>query len=239
MSDTDTAALSPHGTPERWQADCECSECESAMRRLVGQSDLDSYVSGTLGDMLTFRVRGCELYVVPTTISEQGGVCVTTVRRRIDRLVEVGAVSKISGVQGQSGRSGIYLLHVERLKMRSELRLYLESERLHEDNGFTKATSWRMMMLKEHEISSGAPCVKCGNLPTPDGGICAHCYVSRYDSCVTARCPVCQDIEIPKVFLDPKMQNELDRVERARTAFLQARRLTLVKIDTKEPVTRG
>jgi hypothetical protein len=229
MSETNTAALAPHGTPERWQADCDCSGCCDAMRKRVWESDLASPSFRTLREMLNFRVRGCELYVVPTIISEQEGVCVSTVRRRIDRLVEVGAVSKIDDIEGQSGRSGIYLLHVEKLKMRSELRLYRESEKLQKDHGFTKITSWRMMMLKEHEARGGDPCVKCGNFPVEDGGFCAHCHVGRYDFDVPARCPVCQDSEIPKAFFDPKMQAELGRVENARTIFFQPRRLMLVK----------
>jgi hypothetical protein len=179
--------------------------------------------------MLDFRVRGCELYVVPAMLSEEEGVCVSTVRRHIDRLVEVAVVSKIADIEGQSGRSGIYLLHVEKLKMRSELRLSCESEKLQQDQGFTKITSWRMMMLKEHEVSSGDPCVKCGNFPVADGGVCAHCHVGRYDFGIPARCPVCQDSEIPKAFFDPKMQSELERVETARAKFFQPRRLMLVK----------
>jgi hypothetical protein len=160
-------------------------------------------------------------------ISEEAGVCRSTVRRRIDRLIEVGAVSKIADIKGQSGRSGIYFLRVEKLKMRSELRLYRESEKL-QQNGFTKVTSWRMMMLKEHELSSGDPCVKCGNFPVTDGGSCAHCCVRNFEQ-IGARCPVCQEMEIPKVFFDPNMRNELTRVEKARMTFFQPRRLTLVK----------
>lgn len=120
------------------------------MRRAVGQSELESSPSWTLGYVLAFRVRGCELYVVPAMTSEHARFCRNTVRRHSDRLVEVGALSKIADIQGQSGRSGIYLLHVEKLKLRSELRLYREAERL-QDTGFTKITSWRMLMLKQHE----------------------------------------------------------------------------------------
>ncbi len=227
MSQTNTAELA-HGTPERWQADCDCTECQWAMRKMVGQSVLDCPASSTLGDMLAFRVRGCELYVVPAMVSEQGRVCPSTVRRRLDRLVEVGALSKISDIKGQSGRSGIYLLHVEKLKMRSELRLYRESEKLQEDKGFTKVTSWRMLMLKEHEASSGDACVKCGNFPADDGGFCAHCYIRKNEH-LGVRCAVCQDSEIPKAFFDPRMRTELERVEVARTRFFQPRRLILVK----------
>lgn len=221
-----TAALPPHGTPERWQADCDCSACLSAMEGMIWASELDGSSSWTLRDMLKFRVRGCELYVVPAMVSEQ--VCLSTVRRRIDRLVEFGALSKIAGIEGQSGRSGIYLLHVEKLKMRSTLRLSREAERLQND-GVTKITSWRVMMLKEHETSSGEPCVKCGIFCVPEGGFCAHCYVGRCDFGIPARCPVCQDVEIPKAFFDPKMRGELERVETARAAFFQPRRLMLVK----------
>src|ERR1700685_2970075 len=124
MSETNTAALAPHGTPERWQVDCDCSECCYAMRNMVGESDLPRDSSWTLGYMLDFRVRGCELYVVPSMVSELGGSCHSTIRRHIDRLVEAGALSKIDDIKGQSGRSGVYLLHVEKLKMRSEFRLY-------------------------------------------------------------------------------------------------------------------
>jgi hypothetical protein len=226
MSDTSTAALAPHGTPERWQADCDCEECRWAMQRKIGGSGIGR-PSWTLESMLNFRIRGCELRVVPAMI--EAGCSRSTVRHHIDRLVEVGALSKIADIKGQSGRSGIYLLHVEKLKMRSELRLWRESEKLQEDHGFTKITSWRMMMLNEHEVSSGDPCVKCGSFPVADGGFCAHCYVGRYDFGIPARCPVCQDSEIPKAFFDPKMQSELERVETARAKFFQPRRLMLVK----------
>lgn len=223
-----TAALPPHGTPERWQSDCDCPECHSAMWTMVSESRIDGPSAWTLADMLRFRVRGCELYVVPAIVSEQRGGCVATVRRRIGRLVEFGALSKITDIEGHSGRSGIYVLHVEKLKMRSSLKRCREVLRLNEE-GMTKATAWRMMMLKEHESSSGVPCVKCGSFFLEDEGCCTHCEVSRYDSCVTARCPVCQDVEIPKAFFDPKMRGELERVEKARTAFFQPRRLMLVK----------
>jgi hypothetical protein len=159
----------------------------------------------------------------------EAGCSRSTVRHHIDRLVEVGALSKIADIKGQSGRSGIYLLHVEKLKMRSELRLWREFEKLQQDHGFTNITSWRMMMLNEHEVSNGDPCVKCGNFPVADGGFCAHCYVGRYDFGTPARCPVCQDSGIPKAFFDPKMQAELERVETARANFFQPRRLMLVK----------
>lgn len=221
-----TSILPPHGTPERWQADCDCDECRWAMQNKIGESEIGR-LSWTLESMLKFRIRGCELQVVPALLG--AGCSRSTVRHHIDRLVEVGALSKIADVKGQSGRSGIYLLHFEKLKMRSELKLFRESEKLQEDHGFTKITSWRMMMLTEHEASSGDPCVKCGNFPAEGGGSCAHCYVSRYDFGIPARCPVCQDLEIPKAFFDPKMRSELERVEKARTAFFQPRRLMLVK----------
>ncbi len=198
------------------------------MRTKVWESGLDAPSFRTLRAMLDFRVRGCELYVVPAILSEQEGVCVSTIRRRIDRLVEVAVVSKVAGIEGQSGRSGIYLLHVGKLKVRSELRLSREADRLQVD-GITKITSWRLMMLKEHETSSGEPCVKCGIFPVSDSGFCAHCYVGRYDFGIPAPCPVCQDVEIPKAFFDPKMRSELERVERARATFFQPRRLVLVK----------
>jgi hypothetical protein len=228
MSETNTAALAPHGTPERWQADCGCSGCCDAMRKMVGESALDRYSCWTLGYMLDFRVHGCELQVAPAMLSEQEGVCESTVRRRIVRLLEVGALSKITDAENPSRRSGTYLLHIEKLKMRSELRLFTESEKLQQENGFTKITSWRMMMLKEHEASSIDPCVRCGNFPVDDGGSCAHCCVRRFEQ-IDVRCPVCQDVEIPQVFFEPKMQNELERVEKAKAAYFQPRRLILVK----------
>jgi len=64
---------------------------------------------------------------------------------------------------------------------------------------------------------------------TNTAALAAHCYVGRYDFGIPARCPVCQDSEIPKAFFDPKMQSELERVETARTKFFQPRRLMLVK----------
>jgi hypothetical protein len=228
MSEMNAAALPPHGTSERWQAGCDCTECLSAMREKVWESDLDAPCFRTLRRMLDFRVRGCELYIVPAILSEHEGVCVSTARRGIDRLVEVAVVSKIADIEGQSGRSGIYLLHVEKLKIRSGLRLSRAAEGLQTD-GVTKITSWRLMMLKEHETSSGEPCVKCGIFPVPESGFCAHCYAGRCDFGIPARCPVCQDMEIPKAFFDPKMRSELERVERARATFFQPRRLVLVK----------
>jgi hypothetical protein len=220
-------AVPAHGTPERWQADCDCDECRWAMQNKIGESEIGGSSSWTLEYLLHFRVRGCELYVMPTMIDVHHSP--QTVRHHIDRLVEVGALSKIADIKGHSGRSGIYLLHVEKLKMRSELRLWRESEKLQQDHGFTKITSWRLLMLKEHEASSGDACVKCGNFPVADGGVCAHCCCAKTYNRPGVPCPVCQDVEIPKVFFEPKMQNELARVERARTAFFQPRRLMLVK----------
>jgi RNA polymerase subunit RPABC4/transcription elongation factor Spt4 len=101
--------------------------------------------------------------------------------------------------------------------------------RLNEEEGMTKTTAWRMMMLKEHESSSGVPCVKCGSFLVEDEGCCTHCEIRRFGPSVTARCPVCQDSEIPKAFFDPKMRSELERVEKARAALFQPRRLMLVK----------
>lgn len=224
-----TATLPPHGTPERWQVDCDCTECHSAMWTMVSESRVDSRAAWTLADMLRFRVRGCELHVNPVMLSEQRGGCVSTVRRRVDKLIEVGALSKIADIEGHSGRSGIYLLRVEKLKMRLELKRHREMLRLNEEEGMTKTTAWRMMMLKEHESSSGIPCAKCQNFLVEDEGCCTHCEIKRYGPSVTARCPVCQDSEIPKAFFDPKMRAELERVEVARTKFFQPRRLMLVK----------
>jgi hypothetical protein len=215
MSDTNTAALAPHGTPERWQADCNCTDCRWAMRSVISESEIACNSAWILEYMLDFRVRGCELYVVP---ADSVHFSRATIRRHIDDLVSFGALSKIAPIKGHAGRSGVYLLHVEKLKMRSELRLHRESEKLQQDNGFTKVTSWRVMMLKEHEACSGEPCVKCGNFPVDGGGSCAHCGVRRYEQ-LGARCPVCQEMEIPKAFSDPKMRNVLARVETARMAF--------------------
>lgn len=241
MSETNTAALAPHGTHERWQADCDCEECCDAMQTMVGQSDLPGNSSWVLRYMLDFRVRGCELYVVPGIVSEQAGISQPTVRRYIDKMVEFGALSKIADIDGRSGRCGIYLLHVEKLKMRSELRLYREHERFYETEGFTKITAWRIMLLKEHEAVGSDFCVKCGKFPVDDGGSCTHCFVSKFEPKENVRCPVCQETKIPKVFFEPKMQDEfLDRVERARVKLFPYlkpanpndphRGLTLVKI---------
>ena len=116
--------------------------------------------------------------------------------------------------------------------MRSELRLSREAERLQCD-GITKITSWRLMMLREHETSERGFFVRCGIFSVTGEGFCAHCYVGRYDFSMPARCPVCQDSEIPKAFFDPKMQTEFERVENARKAFFQPRRLMLVKSSRK------
>jgi hypothetical protein len=240
MSETNTAALAPHGTPERWQADCDCEECRDAMQTMVGESDFPGNSPSVLRYMLDFRVSGCELYVVPAMISEEGCISQRTVRRYIDKLVEFGVLSKIADIDGRSGRSGIYLLHIENLRMRSELRLYREHERLAETEGFTKITAWRMMLLKEHEAVGGDLCLKCGNFPVSDGGSCTHCFVSKFEPRENGRCPVCQETKIPKVFFDPKMRNELDLVEKARIELFPHlnstnqndphRGLTLVKI---------
>jgi hypothetical protein len=240
MSETNTAALAPHGTHERWQADCDCEECCDAMQTMVGHSDLPGHSSWVLRYILDFRVSGCELYLVPAMIGERGGFCEATVRRHIDKLVEFGALSKTADIKGQSGRSGIYLLRVEKLKTRSELRLYREHERLAETGGFTNITAWRIMLLKEHEAVGGDLCIKCGNFPVSDGGSCTHCFVSKFEPRENVRCPVCQETKIPKVFFEPKMRNELDRVETARMKLFPYlklanlndphRGLTLVKI---------
>jgi hypothetical protein len=240
MSETNTAALAPHGTPERWQADCDCEECCDAIQTMVGQSALPGNSSLVLRYMLDFRVGGCELYVVPAMISDEGWISQPTVRRHIDKLVEFGALSKIADIKRQPGRSGVYLLHIEKLKMRSELRLFREHGRLAETEGFTNITAWRMMLLKEHEAAGGDLCIKCGNFPVSDGGSCTHCFVSKFEPRENVRCPVCQETKIPKVFFEPKMRNELGRVEKARMELFQHlkaanqthphRGLTLVKI---------
>lgn len=224
-----TAAVPQHGTPERWQADCECPECETAMQEKVWNSNAVDRSRLLLANMLDFRVRGCELYLVPAMLAATAGMNRRTVQRHIDSLIEVGVVSKIREIEGQSGRSGIYLLHVEKLRMRPYLKMWRESQRLQHENGSTKITSWRMLMLKEHEASGGVPCARCGNFPVEDGGVCAHCCcIKTYDR-PSVPCPVCQDREIPKVLFEPQMRTELERVEKARTAFSQPRRLILVK----------
>lgn len=96
-----TAALPPHGTPERWQADCDCFECQEAMRRKVGQSAIPRNSAWLLGRMLEYRVQGCELYFVPAMIANCSP---NTVRQRIDILVSNGVVSKVGLIQGQAGR---------------------------------------------------------------------------------------------------------------------------------------
>jgi hypothetical protein len=240
MSECGNAVLPAHGTPERWQADCDCEECCYAMQTMVGESDFPGNSPSVLRYMLDFRVSGCELYVVPAMISEEGCISQPTVRRYIDKLVEFGTLSKIADINGRSGRCGIYLLHIEKLKMRSEVRLYREHERFWETEGLTKITAWRMMLLKEHEATGGDFCIKCLNFPVSDGGSCTHCFVSKFQPKENVRCPVCQEMEIPKVFFYPEMRNELDRVERARMEFSPHlkpanqndphRGLTLVKI---------
>jgi hypothetical protein len=227
MSDPSTAALAPHGTPERWQADCDCADCRWAMQDMFGDSELTYNSKAVLECLLHFRVHGCELCVVPAMIEAKSHFCRATVRRHIDDLVSFGALSKIAPVEGRSGRSGIYLLHLEKLTVRPDLKLYKEFSRLSEDEGMSKASAWRMMMLKDHEMCGGNPCSRCGNFSVADGGYCAHCHVIKYQAGI--RCPVCQEIEIPKVFFDPKMQSELERVETARAKFFQPRRLMLVK----------
>jgi hypothetical protein len=219
-----TAALPPHGTPERWQADCDCFECQEAMRQKVGQSVLPRNSGWLLERMLEYRVQGCELYVVPAMIANYSP---STVRRHIDILVSDGVLSKVDLIPGQAGRSGIYLLHTEKLIPRPELKLYKEFRRLNESEGMSQAMAWRLMMLKEHETCEGDLCTRCGHFATEYGERCVHCHVIRND--VRVRCPVCQDGSLPKTFLDPKMQGELERVEKARTAFFQPRRLVLVK----------
>ena len=79
------------------------------MRTMIEESEIGGPSSSTLEYMLYFRVRRCELHVVPAMLSERERVCLSAVRRRIDRLVEVGALSKIADIEGQAGCPGIYL----------------------------------------------------------------------------------------------------------------------------------
>ena len=227
MSDSNTIALSEHGTIERWMADCDCFDCRWAVESKIHASELVSTAGHLLGRMLEFRVQGCELYIVPTMIEAQGQYSLGTIRRHLDALVAFGALTKAAPIEGYGGRSGIYVLRFEKLTRRPILKMHDEFERLNETEGLTKATAWRVMMLREHETSNHNLCTRCGNFSTEYGDRCVHCYVVTND--VRIRCPVCQETTVPKAFFEPKMRSELERVETARTKFFQPRRLILVK----------
>jgi hypothetical protein len=169
MSDSNTAALSEHGTLERWITDCDCFDCRWAVERKIHSSELVSTTGHLLGRMLEFRVRGCELYVVPTMIESQGQYSLGTIRRHLDALVNFGALTKAAPIEGYSGRSGIYILHFEKLTRRPILKMYDEFERLNETEGLTKATAWRVLMLREHETSNPNLCTRCENFSTEFG----------------------------------------------------------------------
>lgn len=227
MSGSNTAALSEHGTIERWTAGCDCFDCRWAVQCKIHDSELVYTAGHLLGRMLEFRVRGCELYVVPTMIASQGQYSIGTIRRHLDALVNFGALTKAAPIEGYSGRAGIYVLHLEKLTRHPIRKMHDEFKRLNETEGLTQATAWRVMMLGEHESSAHNLCSRCGIFPTEYRDRCVHCYVVTHD--VRIRCPVCQETTIPKAFFEPKMQEELHRVEEARTAFFQPRRLMLVK----------
>jgi hypothetical protein len=147
---TNTAAPSEHGTIERLVGDCDCFDCRWAVERKIHASDLVFTTGRLLGRMLEFRVRGCELYVVPTMIESQGQYSLGTIRRHLDALVNLGVLTKAAPIAGYSGRSGIYVLRFEKLTRRLILKMYDEFERLNEREGLTNATAWRVLMLREH-----------------------------------------------------------------------------------------
>ena len=115
--------------------------------------------------MLLFRVRGCELHVVPAVLSEQQGVCVSTVRRSIDRLIEVASlISKIADDRRSIGP--IWNLHSARRQVEDAIRTQAVERgreiamriRVHQDHIMATDDA------QEHEVLSGDPCVKCGSL---------------------------------------------------------------------------
>jgi hypothetical protein len=115
-----------HGTHEQWETGCDCEDCCSAMRDLIRDSDLPRS-RWTLSHILAFRTSGCEFHFTPLMVSIEVGMCRNTVRRHIDELVSLGALSKVGVASNESGRSGTYLLHVEKLHIREELLRYRES----------------------------------------------------------------------------------------------------------------
>lgn len=89
------------------------------------------------------------------------------------------------------------------------------------------SVTYQMMLLSDHETKAGEGIVLCGrcgnylvNYPDPDA-ICAHCFVAETESGV--QCPVCQESEIPRVFFDSDMREELARLKAARAQFSSTR----------------
>lgn len=73
----------------------------------------------------------------------------------------------------------------------------------------------QMNLLEDHEIIDGLSCPECGRFLVDRDTLaqpCYHCSCSGQEDC-----PVCAP-EIPAVFFDDAMTEELDRVLRARKA---------------------
>jgi hypothetical protein len=104
--------------------------CRHAMRALIIESDLPRGCF-TLADILEFRTSGCEFQFTPLMVAIQVGYCRNTARRHIDILVRHGVLTKVATAANESGRSGTYLLHTEKLVVRPELQRYREAHGIH------------------------------------------------------------------------------------------------------------
>jgi hypothetical protein len=100
------------------------------MRNLVIESDLPR-ACFTLANILEFRTFGCQFHFTPLMVAIQAGYSLNTARRHIDILVSHGVLTKVATARNESGRSGTYLLHTEKLVVRPELQRYSESGRVH------------------------------------------------------------------------------------------------------------
>ena len=80
--------------------------------------------------------------------------------------------------------------------------------------------SCAMRLLEDHETTEGSPCTRCKRFLVDDtfegdSDECYHCFAEQAE--LGEPCPVCQLAEIPKVFFDADMRDELERLKRLRT----------------------
>ncbi len=94
-----------HGTPERWEAGCDCNDCRSAVRQLISGSGISQPLVAALQDIIMFRRNRNELWLTRNTLRR------STVRDGVNELVRLGLLSRNTD---ESHRS-TYLLHFERL----------------------------------------------------------------------------------------------------------------------------
>lgn len=81
----------------------------------------------------------------------------------------------------------------------------------------------KMTLLSDHEVltSEGPLCPKCGRLRVPEEELsenprCFHCCREGFGQ---ESCPVCEDEEIPAVFFDADMTDELVRLSALRALY--------------------